>query len=218
MSDPFRFPNARLIIFAKAPVAGECNTRLAESIGDQAAADLQHELIENRLAETCAASLCPVELWCAPDSTHSVFQSLATRYPISLLEQSGEDLGQRMYHAMTTPVAEFSIIIGTDCPVLSKNYLFNAYQALEKGSDVVIGPAEDGGYVLLGLRHIHRTLFSDISWGSSAVYAETIRAIEALSLSCISLETLWDLDRPADYDRYRGETQSRQPHNINTNQ
>lgn len=199
----YKFPDARLIIFAKAPVAGYCKTRLIPELGEQGAAQLQAELIDNCLTRLCHEQLCPTELWCSPDNRHPFFRSITKNFPLSLHQQQGADLGEKMYHAMSYSEARYTIIVGTDCPEITSGYIESSIKRLAKGQDAVIGPAEDGGYVLLGLRHIIEGLFQDISWGTEHVFAQTSQNLEALALTWHTLETLWDLDGAQDLARYQ---------------
>lgn len=203
MADTYQYPDARLIIFARAPIAGACNTRLAAELGEQVAADLQEELIRKRVSELTKAALCPIELWCSPDTSHALFQELAADHSIKLEQQMGTDLGQRMYHAMIAHEAKFSLIIGTDAPVMSSSHIKQAMQKLADGKDMVLIPAEDGGYVLLGLQRIRAALFQDIDWGSDQVCQQTLAIAEQLQLDHTTLASLWDIDHPADYWRYQ---------------
>ena len=199
----YPFPEARLLIFAKAPVAGQCKSRLAANIGNQAAAELQAELIQRCVTEVGTESLCPTELWCAPDCRHHLFQTLAAEFSLALLQQQGADLGQRMFHAMSRQQAEATIIIGTDCPVLSRDHIKSTLLALQQDNDAVLAPAEDGGYVLLGLRQVDPRLFADIAWGTAGVYGQTVQACTSLGYKLHELETLWDIDLEADWQRYK---------------
>ena len=92
-------------------------------------------------------------------------------------------------------------MLGTDCPALSPDYLRRAARALADGNDAVFGPAEDGGYVLVGLRSPRHGLFSGPVWGTSTVMSETRSRAIALGLRFVELETLWDVDEPADLQR-----------------
>ena len=199
----YPFPEARLLIFAKAPIAGQCKSRLAASIGAQAAAEVQKELIRRCVSEVAASPLCPTELWCVPDCHHPLFQALASEFSFSLFEQQGTDLGQRMFHAMSYKASPTTVIIGTDCPVLSLAHIKSALLALQQGDDAVLAPAEDGGYVLLGLKQVDPHLFIDMAWGTSRVYQQTAQACTELGYKLHALETLWDVDREADWLRYR---------------
>jgi glycosyltransferase A (GT-A) superfamily protein (DUF2064 family) len=93
------------------------------------------------------------------------------------------------------------ILVGSDIPALSAQYLRDAKRALAGGDDVVVGPAEDGGYVLIGLSHCDLELFREIPWGGPEVLPETRRRIAALRWRLIELPALWDVDRPEDLER-----------------
>ena len=97
--------------------------------------------------------------------------------------------------------ADAVILIGADCPLLEARHLTRAFGWLQQGEDAVLGPAEDGGYVLLGLRRVNRALFRDITWGGDQVLAQTRQRLARLGWRWRELEPLWDLDRPADLDR-----------------
>jgi rSAM/selenodomain-associated transferase 1 len=113
-------------------------------------------------------------------------------------EQGAGSLGERLCRATAqTPV----ILIGADCPDLTPKHLVQAAQALQD-DDIVIGPAEDGGYYLLGLRRPLDRLFSNISWGTATVLAETVERLESYGLEPVWLETLADCDRPEDLQRW----------------
>jgi len=151
-----------IAILAKAPIPGLAKTRLIPTIGAPAAAVLQERLTERAVATALAASVGPVTLWCAPDSTHTTFLKLVARSRITLKPQPEGDLGTRMLAATaanTGPV----LVMGTDCPALTDVHLRSAANALRDGTDVVLIPAEDGGYVLIGTRSTQPALFADIA-------------------------------------------------------
>jgi rSAM/selenodomain-associated transferase 1 len=112
-----------------------------------------------------------------------------------------------MLHAISCSLAqesiEFVVLIGTDCPALNPAYVECAFEALQEGVEVVLGPAEDGGYVLVGMRQPVPEMFSNISWGSGAVLEETVQRLQQLGLSYRLLETLWDVDTVDDLPRLR---------------
>ena len=198
-----RFPRARLLIFAKAPVPGQVKTRLMARLGQVGAAKLYQRLLRRTLRIASRASLCPVQLWCAPDTRHGFFHLCRQGYGITLHCQQGVDLGQRMHHALNTVLRQspYAILIGGDCPPLGEMELHTALMALATGRDAVLGPAADGGYVLIGLRRPNRTLFGQIAWGSSTVLAATRRRLRRAGLDWVELPPGWDLDRPADLRR-----------------
>lgn len=197
------FPDARVLIFAKAPEPGRVKTRLIPALGSQAAADLQARLLADTVARLAAASVAPVEIWCSPDPDCGPFPELADRYGLGLYQQRGADLGARMLHAAADALGRGSavILVGTDCPPLDGTYLRRGLAVLH-GRDAVLGPAEDGGYVLLGLRRAAPTLFANLPWGTDRVAALTRDRMAALGWDWGELPVLWDLDRPEDLKRF----------------
>lgn len=196
-----RFPAARLMIFAKAPVAGAAKTRLVPALGEQGAAEFQARLTERTLALAVNANLAPVELWCSPDCRHPFFQSATSATERRV--QHGQGLGERIAHAFATVLTHhpYAVLIGTDCPAMTQDYLARAFASLDGGADAVIGPAEDGGYVLLGLRRMDNRLFEGVAWGTDRVLNQTRERLAALGWPWEELETLWDVDRPEDLER-----------------
>ena len=205
MADSFSYPTARIVVFSKAPRMGEVKTRLIPHLGAQAATELHARLLQQTINMVTSSKLAPVELWCSPDAVEPHFQSLQSQYHISLYNQHGINLGARMAHAATTVLAraEQLIIIGSDCPVMDKNYIDTALRALQSGSEVVIGPAEDGGYVLIGLNRFIPQVFENIAWGSDQVLQQTLAVIQHQAIQYQLLESLWDVDRLEDYQRYQ---------------
>ena len=119
--------------------------------------------------------------------------------------QHGCDLGERMYRALAAALRRYpaALLIGTDCPVLRPQDLRHATRLLRGGCDVVLAPAEDGGYALIGARRVSRRLFDGIAWGESGVYARTAERLLALGYRWRALRSVWDVDRPADLERLR---------------
>ena len=200
-----KYADTALLVFAKAPVEGEVNTRLIPSIGAAAATRLQYQLIHQRLRALRESALCDVRLLCSPDTGHSCFIECRERYGVSLYRQTGADLGQRMSRAAQQAFEQANqvVLIGTDAPSLTEADIEMALQLLNAGHDCVITPAEDGGYVLIGLRQFHAALFEEISWGSKHVLAQTRAQAERLGLRCHLMASRWDIDREEDYRRYR---------------
>ena len=189
-----------IAVLAKAPVAGFAKTRLIPAIGAHAAAVLQERLTEYAVATAVAADIGPVTLWCAPDTSHVSFHDLAARLPIALAQQPEGDLGARMLAALK----DGGLVIGSDCAAFTSGHLRAAGDALDE-ADVVLIPAEDGGYVLIGMRTPRPELFTDMTWGAPTVLAETRRRIAALQLKAIELAPLWDVDTEADLARLERE-------------
>ena len=199
------FEDTVILLFAKAPVEGQVNTRLIPDIGKQAATQLQHELIEQRLSILTGSSLAAVELHCLPNTSHQCFLEAEQSYPLTLLNQVGDDLGERMCNALTVALQKyrFCILLGTDAPALDAEAIAMAIAHLRAGDPVVFVPAEDGGYVLLGLSEVHRFLFEGISWGSENVMQQSRHALVANGVDYRELDTCWDIDRVEDYQRYQ---------------
>jgi uncharacterized protein len=191
--------DAVIIVFCKAPVTGQVKTRLIPSLGADGATALASELIQRTIRTCHAADLAPVQVWA--DRPHPIFEPWQ---PIHL--QSGNDLGERMYNALhaALSVANVSrvILLGSDCPSIDESYLHKALQALHTG-DAVLGPAEDGGYGLIGFRTVDRAYFEGIEWSTSLVCAETCRRLNAARLQWSLLPQIWDVDRAEDVRRYR---------------
>ncbi|HAF54857.1 MAG TPA: hypothetical protein DCL01_06505 [Thauera sp.] len=190
-----------LAILAKAPLPGLCKTRLIPRLGAAGAAALQGWLLERAVATAVTADIGPVSLWCAPDESHPAFRHCRAFGDVRLLPQSHGDLGARMHAAVAASrMPGGTLIIGTDCPVLTPRLIRQVAAALGR-HDAVIVPAEDGGYVLIALRRAHPRLFADIDWSTDRVMAQTRERLSELGLDWNETAPLWDVDRPEDFDR-----------------
>ena len=192
----------RIVVFARAPEPGKVKSRLIPALGEAGAAALHRRMVMHSLRAAQDAGLGPVELWCAPDARHAFFAECEQGFGVSLHSQCEGDLGERMRHALEAVLgrARRAILVGSDIPALSARYLRDAERALS-AHDAVIGPAEDGGYVLIGLERCDPELFHHIEWGGSEVLAQTRLRIAALRWRCLELPALWDVDRPEDLNR-----------------
>jgi hypothetical protein len=195
-AEPMR---AAIAVFARAPVPGRCKTRLIPALGADGAAALQRQLIERTLATACALAGARVTLWVAGDPAHPDIAAAATRHGVEVAAQAGADLGARMHHAFATAGGPL-VLVGTDCPGLTTADLAAAAAALA-ADDVVIQPASDGGYVLVGLARPAPALFEAIPWGEAEVLQRTLARIDALGLRCALRPTRDDLDTEADLRR-----------------
>jgi len=196
---PAEPPAIGIAVFARAPVAGQAKTRMIPLLGAAGAAALQRRLIERTLATACAVPGARVTLWVAGDAAHPFVAEAAVRFGVSLAAQHGVDLGERMSHAFEAAGAPL-VLVGTDCPQLSPDDLTSAAAALAT-HEVVIQPATDGGYVLIGLSRAQPSLFEAIDWGGPQVLRQTREQIDALGLRCALRPALDDLDTPADLQR-----------------
>ena len=197
--------DTHVVVFARAPVPGAAKTRLIPVLGAERAATLQQVFIERALTTAREAAVGPVELWCAPSALHPLWTSPTLRHGVDAVSQCDGDLGARMQHAAAATLAANSrvIIIGTDCPALTADDIRRAAAMLDAHLDAVLIPAEDGGYVLLGLKWWNTRLFSDIAWGSSEVVKTTRTRLAELQWRWRELPPSWDVDRPPDFERLR---------------
>ena len=196
----YPYPLIRLLIFAKAPVLGRAKTRMQPALSMQQCALLQQQLIEHTVQMAVDSALCPVELW-VTDAESDFLIRCARQFNIPLKMQTGDDLGQRMSRAFDTTLAETesTIIIGCDCPELSKTHLQRLMQELAvKDNTVALIPARDGGYVAIGMHVRAPQLFNGISWGTEHVLQQTRNKARRQGLKLIELEPLTDIDRPQD--------------------
>jgi rSAM/selenodomain-associated transferase 1 len=188
-------------VLARAPVAGQAKTRLIPALGVDGAAALQERLIERTIQTACAAAVGPVTMWTTP-APHPCFAALTSRHRVALAVQPEGDLGVRMLAACAAANGP-AIVIGTDCPVLTPAHLRQAAGVLREGTDVVVIPAEDGGYVLIGSRRPQPGLFAAMTWSTDTVMAETRRRLAQEGLTWREPAQLWDVDRPEDIARLR---------------
>jgi len=192
----------QIAVLAKAPIAGLAKTRLIPALGPTGAARLQRQFTRRAVSCALVADLGPVTLWCAPNAAHRFFRAIHRTTGVHCLVQASGDLGDRMHtafrlHCVQSPL----ILIGTDCPVMLPAHLRRAARALIDGDDAVFCPAEDGGYVLVGLRQPQQELFSTMPWSTSTVMSETRARAQRLGLKVRELEPLWDVDVPEDLAR-----------------
>lgn len=189
-----------LHIFARAPVAGKAKTRLIPALGAQGAAELHAWLVRYTLANALSADVGPVTLWCASDMRHPFFMQCAFDFGVVLREQQGEDLGQRMSHALQSGLSESRsvLLIGTDCPDMTPEDLRHAAKWVSEDVPIVFIPAKDGGYALVGAQRTVPPIFDDIPWGGDQVMAVTRRRLESLALDWHELPPLADIDTPDD--------------------
>lgn len=189
-----------VLIFAKSPIPGFCNTRLQPAFTPEQCASFQEALLKDLLA--LKKELEPdIRVWIAytPDKHEAYFHSFSPR----MFGQKGEDLGERMRNGLVRLLDksyESVIVIGTDTPLYKKD-IHEAFEQLRQ-YPVVIGPAHDGGYYLLGLTCDVPELFSEMLWGTSDVFDETMRRVRKLGLQASILERKRDIDDLDDLKAY----------------
>jgi rSAM/selenodomain-associated transferase 1 len=193
-----------LIVFTRYPEAGKSKTRLIPALGSQGAANLQRQMTQKAIAQA---------------------RELQTRHQI-LLEvhfhggsgplmqdwlgndlvyhpQVEGDLGVKMASAFQQAFSQKKsgvVIIGSDCPDLDTDLLLQSFRSLRQ-HDLVLGPATDGGYYLIGLSRFIPEIFNGISWSTAAVLRQTVEVAKSMELAIAYLPTLTDIDRPEDLDR-----------------
>lgn len=185
-----------LQLFARVPVPGQVKTRLIPALGRQGAANLYRKLFERQLALISGFEQASPQLWLdgrAGDEWPGDFTG-----PVFM--QEGSDLGFRMQHALASGLQAYAsvVLIGCDCPGIDQGYLEQAFAGLEAGNEVVLGPARDGGYVLVGMRRMLPQVFTGIDWSSTQVLTQTRLKLEACGVSWLELATLQDIDEADD--------------------
>ena len=192
-------PEPLIQIFCKAPVLGKVKTRLIQEMGKRRALDLYLQMLERLMAEFTQVTL-KTELWISPDKDHAFFEPFA----FARFQQAGPDLGGRMSTALRDGLTRHDsvILVGTDLPLINRSYIEQAVGVL-KTHDVVLGPAEDGGYGLVGVKGEIPDMFSDIDWGTERVLSQTCARLNRDGLDFGLLPLIWDVDRPDDLPRYQ---------------
>lgn len=188
-----------LIVFARTPVAGQVKTRLIPAVGKQQATAIYTSLLSKTLATAQRADFSQVEVWISGNMSHPFLRNIQKRYGYRLFQQRGPHLGLRMYHAMRHALRRHHqvVLVGCDCSGLTVADLNKAQQYL-LSNELVLGPADDGGYYLIGLSRITTALFEDIHWGSHRVLHETLTKVEQLGWRYVTLDSRRDIDSSRD--------------------
>ncbi|MFK7732001.1 MAG: TIGR04282 family arsenosugar biosynthesis glycosyltransferase [Pseudomonadales bacterium] len=190
----------RILIFARAPRLGRVKTRLNKALPPDKVLDLHKRLLKHALANVMKVSGVQVELWVDENPSDLFFEQLQTEFPeISIYLQAPGDLGAKMLHALSQSVDErqASVIIGSDCPAIDSYYIQASLNALED-QDLVIGPASDGGYVLIGTKHKSLPVFDGIDWGTEQVLQQTLQIAVQSDFRVRLMAELNDVDEPYD--------------------
>lgn len=188
-----------LIVFAKAPVAGQAKTRLIPALGAAGAAALAERLLSHTLDAAMSAGFEHVELCAAPDARHPALARWAGLPGLALADQSDGDLGERMHRALKRALCQHprALLIGSDVPALDGPCLARAAAALAE-HDAVFVPALDGGYALVGLCRPAPQLFAGVAWSSPQVMAQSRALARQAGLRWAELPAVADIDEPAD--------------------
>ena len=192
----------QLIIFVKNPELGKVKTRLAASVGDEEALKIYQYLLNYTKRVVTAIS-------CGKRVMYSSFIDQNDNWGAASFKKSiqkGKELGERMKNAFQDIFEEEDhskvVLIGSDCGELTPRILDQAFIALDN-HEVVIGPAKDGGYYLIGMTDFHATLFEGISWSTSSVFEGTVKKAEQLFLKIYTLPMLNDVDTFKDWEKVR---------------
>ena len=188
-----------IIIFCKYPIEGNVKTRIAKTIGNEVSVNLYKLLSEYIFQELLKTENVFQYLFYDNNADRDKIKKWAgAEFTYEL--QEGNDLGEKMYNAFNKVIDRGStktIIVGTDIPDISSDIIQKAFQALNN-SDVVIGPAMDGGYYLLGMKRLYKSFFTGIEWSNHTVLKKTLEKINSLNLSYSMLPELIDIDTEED--------------------
>jgi len=197
----YAFPDCQLVQFAKTLQPGQVKTRLQPSLGEDGCLYLHTKLVQHCFQILKRTELAPVAIDLAGDQSPkqlAFFHNMVGNSEITA--QRGSDLGRRMFNAAVSRLVyrDAVIIVGSDCPFFTTDYIKEALTKLSEGCDCVLGPATDGGYVLIGLRRASMRLFDGVEWGSDKVFQQTIERLICLKWHYHLLPVLTDIDRPED--------------------
>ena len=194
--------SACLCIFARTPELGRVKQRLARAVGQEAALAAHEELLRRIVQQAGMSGSYRTELWLT--NLGDPLPDWLGGYRMDLHEQEGGDLGQRMLHTLVSALATSSVCIlaGSDCPDIDAAYVESAIDALTR-SDVVFGPAEDGGYGLVGMKQPKAEIFAESQWGDAGVLERALERAAQAGLSVALLPELYDVDELSDWQRYQ---------------
>ena len=190
----------RLVIFAKAPQAGQVKTRLIPALGAQGASALAQRMLTHVLQQALQANAGPVELCMSPPPGDPAWQNVAIPAAVLRTDQGEGDLGKRMARAVrrvTAQERQSVLLMGSDCPALTTDVLQAAARRLQT-HDALLVPVADGGYVLIGLKSPCPALFDQMPWSTASVATETLSRMAALGFKVWCGPLLHDIDEPAD--------------------
>ena len=196
-----------IVIMAKAPRAGAVKTRLCPPLSSADAADLYACFLRDKIAQVRALAGAVGVIAFTPEESRAEFEALAPGF--RLIQQLGADLGERLRNCLGALLGDAytgAVAIDSDTPTLPTAFLEQAVSLLSgPGADVVVGPSDDGGYYLIGVRQPAPFLFERMPWSTPAVLPETLRRAEAKGLQVALLPAWFDVDTPADFDRLRAD-------------
>jgi len=189
-----------IVIFAKSPTSGPVKTRLQDLLSSETVRRLAEAFLYDTIETARRLTAARLFLACIPDRHDPCFQKLAQEYRITLIDQKGRDLGERMagaFHELKRRGFRKILIIGSDLPTLPLSHLQQAFGLLRQ-HEVVIGPSLDGGYYLIGISQRVPPIFDGIPWSTDRVFVITMEKILKAKISCGLLPFWYDVDRPED--------------------
>jgi rSAM/selenodomain-associated transferase 1 len=194
-----------VLVFQKNAILGKVKTRLASGMGEPRALEIYRHLTQltYSVLEDMSAPVWTYFSDFIPESTYPSVEKCFV--------QEGQDLGERMGNAFARSFEsgmEKVVLIGTDCPTLQSNHLNEAFEALNH-SDLVVGPATDGGYYLIGMNRRADYLFEGITWSTSQVLSETLNVASQHGLTTTLLHELDDIDTQEDWQRYSSQFENK---------
>lgn len=200
-----------LVVMAKAPRAGEVKTRLLGALSPEEAKRLYVAFLSDTFAlmedvkeerESLALALCYT-----PEGEVEAFEEVEREGSL-MIPQRGQDLGERLTNCFADLFAlgfDSVVVIGADSPTLPGEFVFDAFECFETDDDVVIGPTEDGGYYLIGMRKLHKRIFEDIPWSSAGALDATVDRARETELNLVLLPEWRDVDTPEDFEKLKRE-------------
>ena len=194
--------NCSLIVFTRKPALGKVKTRIQKTMGADMALAIHTQLLTSTLQMASNVDGVSYCVSCSPDCDHPIIDA----YEGACFIQSGDDLGERMMNALRQQLQhyQYCILIGTDCPQIDSAYINQAFQELKNGNDIVLGPASDGGYVLVGMGQVFSGMFNNIDWGTGRVLEQTMAIIQAHDKTSTLLPVLRDIDDEDDWRWWQG--------------
>lgn len=204
-----------IIQFARSPEKGRVKTRMIPHLSASQACDLHCQLTLWTCSQLLGWGVGKVEMSVAGSTDHRLFRQCAAMGVADVSVQCGSDLGERMHNAMLRGLAHYRrvIVVGSDCPSIDAAYLDQAAQGLQV-APLVLGPATDGGYVLIGARQIDGEIFKAIPWGTDQVFDKTLAALKRIGLRWSQLPYLSDVDRPEDLAEWEALKARGQGHSL----
>jgi rSAM/selenodomain-associated transferase 1 len=207
------------MIMAKQPQPGTVKTRLSPPLSPPAAAALYHAFLLDKIAQVGTLTAVAPVIAYTPCTARDFFTTIAPQF--LLMPQQGADLGTRLINSFAQLFATGYtgvLAIDSDTPTLPSEFLQQAVDHLARPqSEVILGPSEDGGYYLIGLRALHRELFEDMPWSTAAVFSETTRRARTKGLTVSVLPSWFDIDTPQELARLRAtlrQSQGGAPHHT----